>query len=276
MMATTDLRRRAQTALLALATGIAASGCVAAGFATSPLVSAVQLVGDRSVERTVTADKHEAWAAVESALDRMGFRVESRDRADGDWRLRSAADRVTVVATLEGVTSRVTRVTVRVETGGLLADRHTAVAIHDEISKELTAAATGRAAAPAAAAIPGEAMTSLETEVRRLRTEMDERSAAGRVPATETTGAPAWRVQPSAVVTVPLSAALPSVPGPVPMTTVVQPAAVVPPIAAGAPAAPEPVTPPARGASIGTDRTAPLAPAEPLAPIGPNAPGSGK
>ena len=56
---------------------------VAAGLAAGPLVSAVQLVGDRTVERTVAAELAEAQGATEAVLARMAFRIESRERDDG-------------------------------------------------------------------------------------------------------------------------------------------------------------------------------------------------
>jgi hypothetical protein len=107
-------RQRVQAALLALVAATATSACVAAGFATAPLVSAVQLISDRSVARTVGADIGDTWVAVETTLVGMAFRVEGRAREDNEWRLRGVADRVTVEARLERVTPRVTRVTVRV------------------------------------------------------------------------------------------------------------------------------------------------------------------
>ena len=125
MSARVHARRRAPAALLVLAAGLAAGGCVAAGFATAPLVSAVQLIGDRSVARTVGADMHAAWAAVETTLTDMAFRVEARESEATGWRLRGVADQVTVQATLERVTPRVSRGTVRGGTGGRLAERPT-------------------------------------------------------------------------------------------------------------------------------------------------------
>jgi hypothetical protein len=271
-----DVRRRTPAALLVLAAGLAAGGCVAAGFATAPLVSAVQLIGDRSVARTVGADMDAAWSAVETTLSDMAFRVEGREREATEWRLRGVADQVTVQATLERVTPRVTRVTVRVETGGVLADRHTAAAIHEHIARAV-AQATGATAGTPASSSTGDALTSLEAEVRRLRTEMEGRRSSGQPPAERPAAPPAAvRVQPGAVLTVPLSAAVPSMPGPVPATSVARPVGVMVPIAADIPlvgaatGGDEPPSPSTMGSS------ATLRPAEALVPIRPvSAPGIG-
>lgn len=276
MSARLGLRRRAPAALLVLAAGLAAGGCVAAGFATAPLVSAVQLIGDRSVARTVGADMQAAWSAVETALGDMAFRVETREREATEWRLRGVADQVTVQATLERVTPRVTRITVRVETGGILADRHTAATIHEHIAKAV-AEATGAMAGTPASSSTGDALTSLEAEVRRLRTEMEDRRSSRQPPAEGPAAPPAGvRVQPGAVVTIPLSAAVPSMPGSAPATSVARPVGVMTPIAADVPLV--------GTATVGDERPSPpmtgspatLRPAEALVPIRPvSAPGSG-
>lgn len=275
MSARVNAHRRAPAALLVLAAGLAAGGCVAAGFATAPLVSAVQLIGDRSVARTVGADMHAAWAAVETTLSDMAFRVEAREREATGWRLRGVADQVTVQATLERVTPRVTRVMVRVETGGILADRHTAATIHEQIARTVAAAAGATAGTPASPST-GDALTSLEAEVRRLRTEMEARRSSVPPRAEDPAAAPAAvHVQPGAVVTVPLSAAVPSIPGPVPPTSVARPVGMIAPIAAGIPLV-EATPGDERPSSPPAGSPAALRPAEALVPIRPvSAPGSG-
>src|SRR5262249_7242972 len=119
-------RGRASAAVLALAAGMASGGCVAAAPLISAALSAAPLIGGRSVERTVAADRPMAWQAVETALADLAFRIEGREQDKDEWRLRGVADDITVAAKLEPVTSRLTRVSVRVETGGPLADRRTA------------------------------------------------------------------------------------------------------------------------------------------------------
>jgi hypothetical protein len=270
-----DGRRRAPAALLVLAAGLAGGGCVAAGFATAPLVSAVQLIGDRSVARTVGADMDAAWAAVEATLSDMAFRVEAREREATEWRLRGVADPVTVQATLERVTPRVTRVTVRVETGGILADRHTAATIHEQIARAVADPAGAPPGTPASSST-GDALTSLEAEVRRLRTEMEGGRSRGPAPAEGPAAPPAVRVQPGAVITVPLSAAVPSMPGPVPVTSVARPVGVMAPIAADVPLVEAATSGERRSSSPTAGSPAALRPAEALVPIRPvSAPGSG-
>jgi hypothetical protein len=265
---------------LGLAVALATSGCVAAGLATGPLMSAVQLIGDRSVERTVQADMQEAWAATEVALTGMAFRVEGRDREEAQWRLRGVADGVTVHARLERVTARLTRMAFRVETGGLGADRNTGEQIHEQVAQVLVA--TGRAATNGAGAVSAEALTSLEAEVRRMRLEMEERKpSTSTVPGRAPEPAPTLRVEPSAIITVPASAALPTAPGPTPITSVARPVGavapiVVEPLAIGAATGVEGAIEAPASSSI-TSMTAPLRPAAALTPIGPaSGSGSGK
>ncbi len=272
-----DLRRRVHVALLALLTGVATGGCVAAGLAGGPLVSAVQMVGERSVERTVGTDIHEAWAAVETALIRMAFRVEAREREAAEWRLRGVADRVTIHARLERVTSRLTRVMLRVETGSIFPDRKTADVIHDQIARSVAEAGGVTLTGPPVGGVPSDALMSLEAEVRRLRTEMEDRREAGRPPAERgAEPAAAMRVEPSAVVTVPLSAALPTIPGPAPPSSVAQPVNGAAPAAAALPVVGT-IAGDDSTVSFGSARTAPLRPAAALVPIQPvSGPGSGK
>ena len=262
---------------MALAACLTTGGCVAAGLAGGSLVSAVQLIGDRSVTRTVGAHIDEAWDAVEATLVRMAFRVEGRERTEGEWRLRGVAERVTVEVALERVTPRMTRITLGVETGGILADRHTAATMHEQIAAALAhtgAVATGAPADPTA----GEALTSLEAEVRRLRTEMEAQRATTQSSAGFPAAQPAAvRVQPSAVVTVPLSAALPSRPGTPPATSVAQPVGRLAPIVPEPTTVAEPTAEPEPSNAVASGHPAALRPAEALVPIRPvSAPASSK
>ena len=59
----------------------------------------VQLIGDRTVERTVAAALAEAQGGTEAALMRMGFRIEDRERNADVQRLQAVADHVTVHGT---------------------------------------------------------------------------------------------------------------------------------------------------------------------------------
>jgi hypothetical protein len=240
---------------LGLAVALGTSGCVAAGLATGPLMSAVQLIGDRTVERTVAADLAEAQGVTEAVLVRMAFRIESRERHDGLRRLRAVADDVTVHAKLERVTAKLTRIGLRVEAGRMLADRDTGTQMQEQIAALLVPPGAGPTD-PAAA----EALTTLQAEIQKLRTDIQGRREQERPgAATEAT----MRVEPGAVITVPTSAALPTVGGPAPPVSVSAPA--------GAPAAalaqsgsprPEPAE-----ASLGAPTSTPLHPAGSLTPI---------
>jgi hypothetical protein len=210
---------------LGLAVGLATSGCIAGGLAAGPLMSAVQLVSDRTVERTVAAELAEAQGATEAVLLRMAFHIESRERDDGIRRLRAVADGVTVHARLERVTARLTRVGLRVEAGRMVADRDTSAQMHEQIAALLVAAATRPAAADPAAA---EALTTLGGEIRKLRSDIEERRAAERPAPASDNGSGGMRLEPGAVVTAPMSAALPTIGGPAPPVSVAVPAAASP------------------------------------------------
>src|SRR5262249_32412313 len=119
---------------LGLAVAFSTSGCVAAGVAAGPLMSAVQLLTDRTVERTVGADLTEAQDPTEPVLARMAFQLESREHEEGIRRLRAEADGVTVHVKLERVTAKLTRVGLRVEVGKMTADRDTGTQMHEQIA----------------------------------------------------------------------------------------------------------------------------------------------
>jgi hypothetical protein len=242
---------------LCLAVGAATSGCVAAGLATGPLMSAVQLVGDRSVERTVAAELMEAQGATEAVLARMAFRIESRERDDGVRRLRAVTDEVTVHATLERVTAKLTRVGLRVETGRMLPDRDTGAQIHEQIAVLLAPVP----ARPPIDSAGTEALTTLRGEIRQLRSDLEERRRAER-PGAASAGSTSMRVEPRAVVTAPMSAALPTVAGPAPSVSIAVPAAVTVPVAQSA-SSPRETGP----ATVDARTAAQLQPAGALTPI---------
>jgi hypothetical protein len=247
---------------LGLAMGLATSGCIAGGLAAGPLMSAVQLVSDRTVERTVAAELAEAQGATEAVLVRMAFRIESRERGDGSRRLRAVADGVTVHASLERVTAKLTRVGLRVEAGRMVADRDTGAQMHEQIAALLVAAAASPAADPAAA----EALTTLGGEIRKLRSDIEERRAVERRAAASENGSGGMRVEPGAVVTAPMSAALPTVGGPAPPVSVAVPAAASP---AGAMAQSGSSQHEVAEATVDARTAAPLLPAGTLTPIQP-------
>jgi hypothetical protein len=246
---------------LGLAVALATSGCVGAGLAAGPLMSAVQLVGDRTVERTVAAELAEAQGATEAVLARMAFRIESRERDDGIRRLRAVADHVTVHAKLERVTAKLTRVGLRVETGGIVADRDTGTQMHEQIAALVAPVAAGPPAGNPGAA---EALTSLQGEIRKLRSDIEERRAAER-PAAASENGTSIRVEPGAVVTAPMSAALPTVGGAAPPVSVAVPAAASPAV----PVAESSLRRETAQATVDARTTAQLQPAGALTPIQP-------
>lgn len=244
---------------LGLAVAFATSGCIAAGLAGGPLMSAVQAIGDRTVERTVSADLAETQGVTEAVLARMAFRIESRERDDASRSLRAVADKVTVHVRLDRVTAALTKVGVRVETGGILADRDTGTQVQEQIAALLTPALARTPASDPAAA---EALTTLQAEIQKLRSDLEAREPADRPVAARENGT-TGRVEPGAVFTAPMSAALPTVGGPAPPVSV--------PVPAGAPAASvlqsdssqaEPLDD-----RLGTTMSAPLHPAGALTPI---------
>jgi hypothetical protein len=260
----------APTAVLALFAAMASGGCVAAAPLISAAISAAPLIGGRTVERTVAADRPMAWQAVETTLADLAFRIEGREQERDEWRLRGVADDVSVEAKLEPVTSKLTRVSLRVETGGPFADRRTAEVIHDHIVKLVAA---GRPATVTESALPRseEAIRSLEAEVRRLRTDIDDRSRGTRQPveSSATNQPPVMRVERSTIVTPPSSAAFPSVDRPAPPISVMQPAGVIAPAADHAPTVKRPTAPGVTDTSSLTDRVGPARPAEALVPVAP-------
>lgn len=245
-----------------LAIALATSGCVAAGLATGPLVTAVQAIGDRAVERTVGGELSEALGVTEAVLTRMAFRIEERERGDGIRRLRAVADDVTVHVRLERVTGALTRIKIRVETGRLLPDRDTGSHIQQQIAALLASPPTTAAASTERAV---EAVSTLQREVQKLRVDIEERHAGEAAMArTEASTSPGPRVESGAIVNVPMSVALPTVGGAAPPISVATPAAPSP-AAGSVGAAP-------RGAVEGAvrDAQAPgLRAAEALTPIRP-------
>src|SRR6266542_3154195 len=111
--------RRWESAALLLSAVLASGGCVAAGLAASPIISAVQAVADRSLERSLPADLSTALGASVDTLQRMGFRVDHVDRESAPRLIEASADHVSVTARLSRITGSMTRLAVRVEAGGL-------------------------------------------------------------------------------------------------------------------------------------------------------------
>ena len=201
--------------LLVAASGLAAGGCATAGFALmGPLASSVVAIADRSVERTLPADLGTTWGATADALARMAVRVEQADRSGPEWRLTGTGEQVTVHATLARVTAGMTRVSVRVEAGGLLADKKTGDELLNQIAASVASfVAAGRRDGPAVGATSAEELRVLQQEIQRLGSRIEQaREAPPPVARPEPVAAPA--PSPARVITIPASAGLATVPWP--------------------------------------------------------------
>lgn len=200
---------RAPALVLVLLAGLAGSGCTAAGLVAAPVLSSMVAIGDRSVTRTLPADRDSAWSATLETLGRLGIRVDDTDRSGERWRLVGTAGALSVHGALERVTAGMSRLSLRAETGGLLADRRTAEEILAQVGAALGARAAGASSAPASAGETSrEQLAALRREIERLGARLDDvrrtgRSEGGVVPADD----PGPE---SGVVLVPLSAGVPT------------------------------------------------------------------
>lgn len=157
--------------LLLVAVLLASGGCTAAGLAAAPLVGAVQAIADRSAQRTLPADRDSAWRATLEALTSVGVRVAETDRSRDRWRLSAQGNDLTVHGTVERVTPGLSRLSIRVETGGLLSDKRTAEAILDQVGLALGA----RRAEPATTRdVSAEQIAALRREIANLGTRLEE------------------------------------------------------------------------------------------------------
>ena len=180
-------RARAGILLALLGIALAGGGCVAAGLAaTGPLFTAVQLVTDRSVERTLAADLSTASRVTAQSLVRMALRVRDPERDGEAIVLEGMGTRVTVRAELSPVTPAMTRLSVRAEAGRLTADKRTAEEILNQVASSLASQASSTTGDMVASQLNAqvETLTTLRGEVARLRAKLDEDGAAKRTPAT--------------------------------------------------------------------------------------------
>jgi hypothetical protein len=206
----------ASAALLFLA--VACSGCAALGMAAvGPLVSAVQAVTDRSVDKTLSADLPTTSAVTLDTMSRVGLRVRDVRRADEAWTFEAGNEMLVVHGRLTRLSPSLTRVTLRVEVGSLSADKGTG----DEILNQIAASLTSQSAASASVAIEtseSSKLQEIEGELRRLRLEIE----ANRAPASRTTGRDdaEARERPrtgSGVISIPASYGVPTVAAPPPL-----------------------------------------------------------
>ena len=210
---------RAVLLIAPLALGL--GGCASAGFMVAgPLFSMVAAVADRSVERTLPADRALGWNATVDTLSRMGIQIRDAERSAEAWTAKGAGDKVSVNFKLEPVTSGMSRLTLRVESGGLTADKKTADEIVNQVGATLSAwAATSpaegsgdRAAADRKSAT--EAISALKQEVARLGDRIQKTGKPERAPAADSAPARPALLDSGGIVLVPTTVGVPSAPAP--------------------------------------------------------------
>ena len=201
--------------LLVLAVaGSAAGGCATAGLALmGPLAGSITAIVDRSVDRTLPADLGTSWVVTADALARMAVRLDQTEKSGTKWRLTGTGEAVTVHGTLERVTAGMTKVSVRVEGGGLFADKQTSEELLNQIAASLARLASP---SPRERPVPGpdaasEELRRLHREIERLGTRIEQaRETPPTPPRPE--ARPALTMSSTPIVVVPTSAGVPTVP----------------------------------------------------------------
>jgi len=202
--------------LLLASAGLTAGGCATAGMAlVGPLAGTVTAIVDRSVDRTLPADLSTTWGATADALARMGVRIEETDKSGAKWRLTGTGGATTVHGTLESVTAGMTKVSVRVEVGGLFADKDTSDELLNQISASLAsfASMSRRDGTAAAADASIDQLRVLQRQIERLGTKIEQAREAPP-PTTRSDAPPTQTVSPIPVIMVPASAGVATVPVP--------------------------------------------------------------
>ena len=151
--------------------GLAGGGCAGAGMAAAgPLLTAIQSISARSVERTLSADLGTAWTAMADTFSRMELRITGADRDGEVWLLQGVGEAVTVYARLVPVTPQMTKVSLRAEAGALFADKQTAEEILDQVKLSLVPPPVVVEREPAPEQnILAEELAALEREIRHLK-----------------------------------------------------------------------------------------------------------
>jgi len=215
--------------LLLASAGSMAGGCATAGMALmGPLAGTVTAMVDRSVDRTLPADLSTTWGATADALARMAIRIDETDKSGTKWRLSGTGGATTVHATFEPVTAGMTKVSVRVEVGGLFADKNTSDELLNQISASLASfASTGRRDGPASATDASiDQFRVLQRQIERLGTKIEQARETPPPARAETPSGPATNVVP--VIMVPTSAGVATVPVPDPPGRQAVPSALCP------------------------------------------------
>jgi hypothetical protein len=175
-------------------------------------------LGDRTVERTIPADLSTTWGATVDALARMAVRIEQTERSGDRWRLTGTYDAITVHGTLERITASMTRVSIRVEAGRIYADKRTAEELLNQVGASL-ASLTSPGSREAKGDASAGRLEALRQAIERLGARVDKDpdgrgvAASGR----QTEGPPSPpALLTSPVITVPASAGVATIPGPLP------------------------------------------------------------
>ena len=161
------------------AIALVGSGC-AASMAAGPLISALQAISDRSVQRTLSADLETAWTATLDTLKRMDVHVRETNQDEEEWTLEAVGDEVTLYVKLAPITPRMTRVSLRAEAGGLFADKETAEEILNQVTLSLVPPSDVVVREPSSK--PDnvvEEMATLEKDIRQLKVAIEEQEKDG-------------------------------------------------------------------------------------------------
>jgi len=159
------------------------------------------------------ADQVTAWGVTVDALSRMAVRLDEADKSGERWLLKGTGEAVTVHGTLERVTTRMTKVSIRVETGSLLADKKTGDEILNQVSASLASLdrAVRETAVPQKPDASAERLGALQREVERLGVKLN---GAGNMapPPSMPEAAAAPPSSTTGVMVIPASAGVPTVP----------------------------------------------------------------
>ena len=198
---------------------LGSGGCVTAGLAAmGPVMGSLAAIGDRTVERTIPADLSTAWGATVDALARMAVRVEETERSGDRWRLTGTYEAITVHGRLERVTASMTKVSIRVEAGRLYADKRTAEELLNQVGASLTSLTSPGSREARFDASAGR-LEALQQAIERLGAKVDkgqegrELLQPGR---RDDSPASSPALMTSPVITVPASAGVATIPGPLP------------------------------------------------------------
>ena len=199
-----------------LSAALGAGGCTTVGLAAAgPLFTGLAAIADRSVERTIPADQSTTWGVTVDALSRMAVRLDETDTSGERWLLKGAGETVTVHGTLDRMTARMTKVSIRVEAGSLFADKKTGDEILNQISASL--ASLGRPVREAALAprpeVSAERFSALQREIERLGAKLDQARDVSP-PSSMPSAAAAPTPSTTRIMVIPASAGVPTIPVP--------------------------------------------------------------